>query len=40
MNKQRSQRFQMERFNQKMLNKAEVEGKGQYSVEVSNKFAA
>jgi hypothetical protein len=38
MNKQRLQRFHMERFNLKKLN--EVEGKGQYYVEVSNKFAA
>jgi hypothetical protein len=38
VNKQRSQRFHMERFNLKKLNK--VEGKEQYRVEVSNKFAA
>jgi hypothetical protein len=38
VNKQRSQRFRMERFNLKYLN--EVEGKEQYRVEVSNRFAA
>jgi hypothetical protein len=38
VNKQRSHRFHMERFNLKKLN--EVEGKERYSVEVSNKFAA
>jgi hypothetical protein len=38
MNKQRSHRFCMERFNLKKLNKAE--GKEQYPVEVSNRFAA
>jgi hypothetical protein len=38
MNKQRSQRFHIERFNLKKLN--EVEGKEQYRVEVSNRFAA
>jgi hypothetical protein len=38
VNKQRSQRFHMVRFNHKKLN--EVEGKEQYLVEVSNKFAA
>jgi hypothetical protein len=38
VNKQRSQRFHMERFNLKKLN--EVEDKEQYHVEVSNKFAA
>jgi hypothetical protein len=37
MNKQRSQRFNMERFNLKKLN--DVEGKGQFCVEVSNRFA-
>jgi hypothetical protein len=37
-NKQRSQRFHMERFNLKKLN--EVEVKEQYRVEVSNRFAA
>jgi hypothetical protein len=38
VNKQRSQRFHMERFNLKKLNA--VEGKEQYCVEVSNRFAA
>jgi hypothetical protein len=38
MNKQRSQRFHMERFNLKKLN--EVEGKEQFCVEVSNRVAA
>jgi hypothetical protein len=38
MNKQRSQRFVMERFNLKKLN--EVEGKEQFRVDVSNRFAA
>jgi hypothetical protein len=38
VNKQRSQRFHMERFNLKNLN--EVEGKEQYRVEVSNRVAA
>jgi hypothetical protein len=38
VNKERSQRFHMERFNLKMLN--EVEGKEQFRVEVSNRFAA
>jgi hypothetical protein len=38
LSKQRSQRFHMERFNLKELN--EVEGKEQYSVEVSNRSAA
>jgi hypothetical protein len=37
-NKQRSHRFHMERCNHKKLN--EVEGKGQFRVEVSNRFAA
>jgi hypothetical protein len=37
VNKQRSQRFHMERLNLKKLN--EVEGKGQFRVEVSNRFA-
>jgi hypothetical protein len=37
-NKQGSQRFDMERFNLKKLN--EVEGKEQFRVEVSNRFAA
>jgi hypothetical protein len=38
VNKQRSQRFHMVRFNLKKLN--EVEGKEQFRVEVSNRFAA
>jgi hypothetical protein len=38
VNKQRSHRFHMERFNLKKLN--EVGGKEQYQVEVSNRFAA
>jgi phosphomevalonate kinase len=38
MNKQRSQRFLMERFNLKKLN--DVEGKEQFRVEISNRFAA
>jgi hypothetical protein len=38
VNKQRSQRFHMERFNIKKLN--DVEGKEQFHVEVSNRFAA
>jgi hypothetical protein len=38
VNKQRSHRFHKERFNLKKLN--EVEGKEQYRVDVSNKFAA
>jgi hypothetical protein len=38
VNKQISRRFHMERFNLKKLN--EVEGKEQYRVEVSNRFAA
>jgi hypothetical protein len=37
VNKQRSQRFNMERFNLKKLN--DVEGKEQFHVEVSNRFA-
>jgi hypothetical protein len=37
VNKQRSQRFDMERFNLKKLNG--VEGKEQFRVEVSNRFA-
>jgi hypothetical protein len=36
--KQKSHRFHMERFNLKKLN--EVEGKEQYRVEGSNRFAA
>jgi hypothetical protein len=38
VNKQRSQSFHMERFNLKKLN--HVEGKEQFHVEVSNRFAA
>jgi hypothetical protein len=38
VNKQRSHRFHMERFNLNKLN--EVEGKEQYHVKVSNRFAA
>jgi hypothetical protein len=38
VNKQRSQRFDMERFNLKKLN--DVEGKEQFRVEVANRFAA
>jgi hypothetical protein len=38
MNKQKSQRFHIERLSLKKLN--EVEGKEQYHVEVSNRFAA
>jgi hypothetical protein len=38
VNKQRSQRFDMERYNLKKLN--EVEGKEQFRVEVLNRFAA
>jgi hypothetical protein len=37
-NKQRSHRLHKERFNLKKLN--EVEGKEQFRVEVSNRFAA
>jgi hypothetical protein len=37
VNKQRSRRFHMERFNLQKLN--EVEDKEQYRVEVSNRFA-
>jgi hypothetical protein len=37
VNKQRSERFNMERFNLKKLNN--VEGKEQFHVEVSNRFA-
>jgi hypothetical protein len=36
--KQRSQRFDMERFDLKKLN--DVEGKEQFRVKVSNRFAA
>jgi hypothetical protein len=38
VNKQRSHRFHIESFNLKKFE--EVEGKEQYRVEVSNKFAA
>jgi hypothetical protein len=38
VNKQRSHRFHMERFNLKKLNK--LEGKEQFCVEVSNRCAA
>jgi hypothetical protein len=38
VNKQRSHRFHTERFNLKKLN--EEEGKEQYYVEISNRFAA
>jgi hypothetical protein len=38
VNKQRSQRLHVERFNLKKLN--DVEGKEQFRVEVSNRFAA
>jgi hypothetical protein len=38
MNKQRSHRFHMERFNLKKLD--EVQGKEQYRVEISYRFAA
>jgi hypothetical protein len=38
VNKQRSQRFHMERFNLKKLN--DVEGKEKFHVEISNRFAA
>jgi hypothetical protein len=38
VNKQRSHRFHMERFNLKKLN--EIEGKEKYCAEVSNRFAA
>jgi hypothetical protein len=38
VNKQRLHRFHTERFSLKMLN--EVEGKEQFRVEVSNRFAA
>jgi hypothetical protein len=38
VNKQRLQRFHMERFNLKKLH--EVEGKEQYHFDVSNRFAA
>jgi hypothetical protein len=38
LNKQRSHRYHMERFNLEKLN--ELEGKEQFRVEVSNRFAA
>jgi hypothetical protein len=38
VSKQRTHRVHMERFNLKKLN--EVEGKEQYCVEISNRFAA
>jgi hypothetical protein len=38
VNKQRSHRFHIERFNFKKLN--EVEGKEKYHVDISNRFAA
>jgi hypothetical protein len=38
VNKQRSHRFHMGKFNLKKLN--EVEGKEQFRIEVSNRFAA
>jgi hypothetical protein len=38
VNKQKTQRFHMERFNLKKLN--DVEGKEQYRVRFSNRFAA
>jgi hypothetical protein len=38
VNKERSQRFHMERFNLKKLNDVEV--KDQFRVEISNRFAA
>jgi hypothetical protein len=38
VSKQRTHRVHMERFNFKKLN--EVEGKEQYRVEISNRFAA
>jgi hypothetical protein len=38
VNKQRSQRFYMERFNLKKLN--DIEDKEQFRVEVSNRFVA
>jgi hypothetical protein len=38
VNKQRSQRFDMERFNHKKIN--EAEGKEQFRVEISNRLAA
>jgi hypothetical protein len=38
VHKQRSHRFHTERFNLKKIN--DVEGKGKYCVEVSNRFAS
>jgi hypothetical protein len=38
LNKQTTHRIHMERFNLKKLN--EIEGKKQYRVEISNRFAA
>jgi hypothetical protein len=38
VNRQRSHRFHVERFNVKKLN--EAEGKEKYHVEISNRFAA
>jgi hypothetical protein len=38
VNRQRSQRFDIERFNLKKLN--DVEGKEQFRVEISNRFTA
>jgi hypothetical protein len=38
VNKQKSHRFDMERFNLKKVN--EVEGKEEFRVEVSDRFAA
>jgi hypothetical protein len=38
MNKQRSHRFHMEKFNLQKLNA--VEGKEQFRVDISNRFAA
>jgi hypothetical protein len=38
VSKQTTHRFNMERFNIKKLN--EVESKGQYRIEISNRFAA
>jgi hypothetical protein len=38
VNKQRSHRFHMEKYNLKKLN--EVEGKEQFHAEISNRFVA
>jgi hypothetical protein len=38
VNKQRSQRFNMERFN--LNNSNDVEGKEQFRVQITNRFAA